>query len=128
MLKTYKRNDTLKILVSGLINIETNIAIGNFPIHYCPIEYSFNKVNFDISGVAYNVMNALSVLGDEIIPVSIIGKDPFGNFIKENLEKICLSTKNIVQELDATCTSAVMFDDQGKRKVYCDLKNIQEQK
>ena len=126
MLKTYKRNDTLKILVSGLINIETNIAIGNFPIHYCPIEYSFNKVSLDISGVAYNVINALSVLGDEIIPVSIIGKDPFGNFIKENLEKICLSTKNIVQELDATCTSVVMFDDQGKRKVYCDLKNIQE--
>ena len=83
MPKTYKRNGTLKILVSGLINIETNIAIGNFPIHYCSIEYSFNKVSFDISGVAYNVMNALSVLGDEIIPVSIIGKDPFGNFIKE---------------------------------------------
>ena len=56
---TYKRNGTLKILVSGLINIETNIAIGNFPIHYCPIEYSFNKVSLDISGVAYNVINAL---------------------------------------------------------------------
>ncbi|MGP1576920.1 MAG: carbohydrate kinase family protein [Treponema sp.] len=116
----------MKILVSGLINIETNIAIGNFPIQYCPIEYAFNKIVLNISGVAYNVMNALSVLGDKIIPVSIIGKDNFGNFIKENLKELGFSTKNIFQELDSTCTSVIMFDDQGKRKVYCDLKDIQE--
>ncbi|MCR5318674.1 MAG: carbohydrate kinase family protein [Treponema sp.] len=116
----------MKVLVSGLINIETNVAVENFPIQYCPIEYAFNKVSLDISGVAYNIINALYTLGDEVEPVTIIGKDKFGNFIKENIQKLCSSTQNVFQELDSTCTSVVMFDNQGKRKIYCDLKDIQD--
>ena len=116
----------MKILVSGLINIETNVAVGNFPVAYSPIEYAFNKVSLDISGVAYNVINALTSLGNEVVPVSIIGRDPFGGLIKERLSKICRSTKNVIQELDSTCTSVIMFDEQGRRKIYCDLKSIQD--
>ena len=114
-----------KILVSGLINIETNVAVGDFPVFYSPIEYAFDRVSLDISGVAYNVINALHTLGNEIVPVSLIGKDVFGNLIRENLGKISGSTENLFQELDSTCTSVILFDNQGKRKIYCDLKDIQ---
>ena len=116
----------MKILVSGLINIETNVAVGNFPLDYSPIEYAFNKVSMDISGVAYNVMKALHCLGDQVLPVSIVGKDIFGDFIRENLAKFAFSTDKVFAELDSTCTSVVMFDEGGRRKVYCDLKDIQE--
>ncbi|MBR4386625.1 MAG: carbohydrate kinase family protein [Treponema sp.] len=116
----------MKILVSGLINIETNVAVGNFPLDYSPIEYAFNKVSMDISGVAYNVMKALHCLGDQVLPVSIVGKDIFGDFIRENLAKFAFSTDKVFAELDSTCTSVVMFDEGGRRKVYCDLKDIQK--
>ena len=116
----------MRVLVSGLINIETNVTVENFPIQYNPIEYAFNGVSCSISGVAYNVINALNALGDKIEPVSIIGKDTFGNLIKEDLQERCSSSKNIFQELDSTCTSVIMFDSRGRRKIYCDLKDIQD--
>ena len=29
------------IVVSGLVNVETTLNIGNFPVEYSPIEYKF---------------------------------------------------------------------------------------
>ncbi len=116
----------MKILVSGLINIETNVAVHNFPVEYSPIEYAFNEVSVDLSGVAYNIIKALNVLGDTVFPVSIIGKDIIGKMIKNELESLKISTENLFEKLDSTCTSAILFDENGKRKVFCDLKNIQD--
>ena len=62
-----------KILVSGLVNTETTVKVGAFPIEYAPIEYSFFGVNTSVSGVAYNIVKALKTLGDEIFfPVETI--------------------------------------------------------
>ena len=54
------------IFVSGLVNIETNLKISNFPINYSPIEYLFNGISSTVSGVGYNVSKAFATLGDEI--------------------------------------------------------------
>ena len=54
-----------KVLVSGLINIESSIDVYHFPIDYSPIEYAFNGLNSCVSGVGYNVSLALKKLGDE---------------------------------------------------------------
>ena len=54
--------ENMKVLVSGLINIESNVFVNNFPVEYSPIEYAFNQVSFDFSGVAYNIIKALSAL------------------------------------------------------------------
>lgn len=116
----------MKILVSGLINIETNAAVRSFPVEYSPIEYAFNGVSVDLSGVAYNIIKALNVLGDTVFPVSVIGKDIVGAMIKNELESLGISTENLFEKLDKTCTSAILFDESGRRKVFCDLKNIQD--
>lgn len=116
----------MKILVSGLINIEANAAVRKFPVEYSPIEYAFNGVGVDLSGVAYNIIKALNALGDEVFPVSIIGKDIVGRMIKNELSGLKINTENLFEKLEKTCTSAVLFDENGKRKVFCDLKNIQD--
>ena len=120
----YWRN--MKVLVSGLINIESNVFVNNFPVEYSPIEYAFNQVNFDFSGVAYNIIKALSALGDKTIPVSIIGKDNIANLILAELKRSKIPCDFIFQDLKTTCSSVILFDSQGKRKIYCDLKNIQD--
>ena len=51
-----------KVLVSGLINIESSIDVHHFPIDYSPIEYAFNGLNSCVSGVGYNVSLALKNL------------------------------------------------------------------
>ena len=64
-----------KILVSGLVNVETNTKIQNFPINYCPINYSFFGVESNVSGVAYNISKALTTLGDDVSICSMTGKN-----------------------------------------------------
>lgn len=115
-----------KILVSGLLNVETNVKINSFPVEYCPIEYPFFGVDTDVSGVGYNVSMALNTLSDEVVLCSYLSNDTVADTIKTALKNHNISSKQIIIELSKTPTSVVLYDESGKRKVYCDLKDIQE--
>ena len=114
------------ILVSGLINIETSCPVKEFPINYFPIDYPFGKVNSCISGVGFNLISNLKLLGDKITFVSMLGNDLFGNLILSELKLNNLPTDNIYKVLSATPQSVILFDSAGKREIYCDLKDYQE--
>lgn len=116
-----------KILVSGLVNVETTIAVKGFPINYYPIEYPFFGVNSNVSGVGCNIAKALTALGDEVRLVSYTGNDPEAKRIFADLEDHGIATGMIRNVLSETPVSAVLFAPDGKRQVYCDLKDIQEQ-
>jgi ribokinase len=113
------------ILVCGLINIETTLKIKNFPIEYAPVEYNFFEVNSSVSGVGYNIVNALKILGDDPYFFSIIGNDIYKNIIFDDLERNKIGTKYVLTLLDQTAQSGILYDD-TKRKILLDLKNIQE--
>lgn len=115
-----------KILVSGLINTETTVKIKQFPIEYFPIDYPFFGVNTRVSGVAYNLAKALKTLGDEVRFVSMTGNDFSASYVKAELENINISTEHVKNILKATPGSVVLYDDTGKRQIYCDLKDVQE--
>ncbi len=114
-----------KILVSGLVNVETTCRIESFPIQYQPIDYAFFGVNMAVSGVGYNVAKAMKSLGDEVTITSLAGKDEVYELVANQLEKIGVDAK-IQTTLKQTPTSAVLYDHEGKRRIYCDLKDIQE--
>lgn len=116
----------MKILVSGLVNVETTLQIKEFPIQYSPIEYPFFGINSAVSGVAYNVSKAMKKLGNDVELVSMIGNDFEGEQIVKKLEESKIGSQAITRELNKTPTSLVLFDEEGKRKIYCDLKDIQE--
>ena len=115
-----------KILISGLINRETTVKVKGFPIEYFPIDYPFFGVNTRVSGVAYNLAKALKTLGDDVRFVSMTGDDFSAKYIKEELANIDVSTEYVNNILEATPSSAVLYDDTGKRQIYCDLKDVQE--
>lgn len=115
-----------KILVSGLINTETTIKVRKFPIEYFPIDYPFFGVNTRVSGVAYNVAKAMKTLGDEVRLCTMTGKDFGAEYIRHELSESGVSGENIKEVLKATPGSAVLYDEDGKRQIYCDLKDIQE--
>ena len=48
-----------KILVSGLVNVESTLKVRKFPIDYYPIDYPFFGIKSTVSGVAYNISKAL---------------------------------------------------------------------
>ena len=115
-----------KILVSGLINTETTVKVKSFPIEYFPIDYPFFGVNTRVSGVAYNLVKALKSLGDDVSLVTMTGDDFSAEYIKTEVEKAGVDTKHISNMLKETPNSVVLYDNEGKRQIYCDLKDIQD--
>ena len=117
-----------KIIVSGLVNVETTLKVRKFPIDYYPIDYPFFGIKSSVSGVAYNIVNALNRLGDDVTLTSFIGNDFEGEFVINELKNKNIVCDFIKKELKETPTSIVLYDDEGKRQIYCDLKDIQEKK
>lgn len=117
-----------KILVSGLINTETTVKIKSFPIKYFPIDYPFFGVNTRVSGVAYNLVKALKSLGDDVSLVTMTGDDFSADYIKAEVKNAGVDTKYINSILKATPNSVVLYDGNGKRQIYCDLKDVQDVK
>lgn len=115
-----------RILVSGLVNTETVARVRKFPIDYYPIDYPFFGIDAAASGVAYNIALAMTTLGDEVRLLSMTGNDFPAAYIKSELTGAGISTEDVRVRLRQTPASVVLYDETGKRQIYCDLKDIQE--
>lgn len=115
-----------KILVSGLINIETTLKIDHFPLQYFPVTYPFHGVQSTISGVGYNLAKALTILGAEVNFLSIIGKDLYQDLIINELIKSGVQPQYILPQLQETAHSVILYDEAGNRQIHTDLKDIQQ--
>ena len=114
------------ILISGLVNTETTVRIREFPIPYYPIDYPFFGIGTAVSGVGYNLSKALRTLGDRVTLLSMTGEDLPGQTIRHELQALGVDTAHIKACLKETPSSVVLYDGEGKRQIYCDLKDIQD--
>ena len=114
------------ILISGLINTETTCQVRQFPINYYPIDYPFFGVNTAVSGVAYNLAKAMTTLGDNVRLLSMTGEDFAARYIREELKDLGIDPAAVKPCLTQTPSSVVLYDETGRRQIYCDLKDIQE--
>ena len=116
-----------KILVSGLVNIETSVSVDHFPIDYAPIEYPLFGVDSNVSGVGFNVAKALKMLGDDVDLLSEVGDDMNGRIVREEIKRLGIDPSHcLIYKGRKTSESVVLVDKQGRRKIYCDLKDIQD--
>lgn len=120
------KKDACKVLVSGLLNIEVSLKVDKFPIEYNPINYPFFGIHSIVSGVGVNVGKAMTTLGDSVSLVSFLGKDQEADTIRKYLNDEGLGTQYIKSDLKETPQSIVIYDNEGKREIYCDLKDIQD--
>lgn len=118
----------MKIAVSGLVNVETTLKIRSFPIPYYPIDYPFFGIHSGVAGVAYNVTKALTALGDETVLFSLTGRDEEGKRICTALAADGIDTCLIHNKLRETPVTVALYDETGRRQIYCDLKDIQKQR
>lgn len=116
-----------RILVSGLINIETTLKVDSFPVAYEPVRYPFWGVNSAVSGVGYNVAKALTTLGDEVRFLSLIGHDLLGRGVAQALAEAHISAGHVLPQLAQTAQSVILYEPSGRRQIHVDLKDIQEQ-
>ena len=116
-----------RILVSGLINIETTLRVDGFPIPYFPVRYPFHGINSTVSGVGYNIAKALTTLGDEVAFLSIIGDDLGAGRVHGALADDGIPAKHVLSLMPNTAQSVIIYDGEGRRQIHTDLKDIQEQ-
>jgi acarbose 7IV-phosphotransferase len=116
-----------KILVSGLINIETTLRVDAFPVTYEPVRYPFFGVQSNVSGVGYNVAAALTTLGHEVRFLSLIGRDTAGGMVRAELAAAGIADGDVLSQLDQTAQSVILYEPSGRRQIHVDLKDVQEQ-
>ncbi len=97
-------------------------------ISYSILSYRlpFFGVNTGVAGVAYNLSKALKSLGDQVRLISMTGSDVGGEYVRREIETIGIDAANMQQQLRQTPNSVILYDGEGKRQIYCDLKDIQD--
>jgi len=113
------------ILVSGHIGIEITAKIDRFPIEYTPIEYEFYGVNTTVASVGYNIVKAIKTLGGDPVFFSVTGNDIYRDIIKKEIENIGINTEFVLPIAEKTSQSVILYNE-NKRKIICDLKNVQD--
>jgi acarbose 7IV-phosphotransferase len=116
-----------RVLVSGLINFETTLKITGFPLEYNPVNYPFFGVDSTVSGVGYNVAKALVTLGNDVRLASLIGQDETASLVLATLERDGIHREFVVQSIQQTAQSVILYDPNGTRQIHTDLKDVQEQ-
>ncbi len=115
------------MLVSGLINLEVTLQVEGFPVHYTPVRYPFFGVDSTVSGVGYNVAKALITLGDSVDLLSIVGRDAAATSVWESLRSDEIPRNLVVDQMEHTPHSVILYDRDGQRQINVDLKDVQEQ-
>jgi ribokinase len=116
-----------KFFVAGLINIETTVAINGFPLAYFPAHYPFYGLYTAASGVGLNIAKALTILGNQIDFASLVAEDDNGFLARKALTDAGISDDLVLNRLDATAQSIILYAPDGRRQIHVDLKNIQNQ-
>lgn len=116
-----------RILVSGLINIETTARVDGFPVHYTPVRYPFFGVRSTVSGVGYNAAKALVTLGQPVHFLSIVGHDLHAGAVYAQLKVDDIPSRYVIQTIDETAQSVILYTPDGTRMINVDLKDLQEQ-
>lgn len=116
-----------RILVSGLVNIETTLKVEQFPVEYQPVRFPFHGIHTTVSGVGVNIAKALTTLGNQTPFLSLIGRDYASELVLRSLHASGISTTHVLQNLDHTCQSIIVYTPDGRRMIFTDLKDIQEQ-
>lgn len=114
------------ILVAGLINVETTLRVERFPIEYQPQNFPFFGVRTSVSGVGYNVAKALTALGHAVALLSLGGEDLTGQQVRLALAEDGIDAVDVLPVMPQTPQSVILYDGEGRREVYTDLKDIQE--
>ncbi|MCP4423242.1 MAG: hypothetical protein GY803_01990 [Chloroflexi bacterium] len=114
------------ILVSGLINTGTILRVDTFPLTYEPVRFPFFGVNSTVSGVGYNVANALTTLDNRVRFLSLIGTDFAGGLAQKFLSENRIADTFAIVGMAQTAQSVIIYDRAGKQQIHVDLRHMQE--
>ena len=114
-----------RIMVAGVVNVETSLRVEGFPLTYAPVLYPFGGVRSTVAGVGFNLALALHTLGDAVTLLALLGDDPAGELARLAARRAGLDTAYLEPALAETPQSVVIYDQAGRRQIHTDLKDVQ---
>ncbi|MDX2175525.1 MAG: carbohydrate kinase family protein [Candidatus Sumerlaeia bacterium] len=115
------------IIVAGITNIETSLAVEGFPVDYAKSRFVFHGVRDRIGGVGYNVGRALAHLGARVELATMLGRDRFGAMLEGELRATPgLGCAGVLRAQERTLRSVIAVDPAGRGAMFTDLKDSQE--
>jgi ribokinase len=104
-----------EVTVIGDVNIDLLLSpIKDYPEK--DLQHKIPWLKIEVGGGAAHVALALSKLGIETKLIGLIGKDPFGNFILEKMEKFGVKSRLKAIEEETGISIAINFED-GSRSL-----------
>lgn len=107
----------MKVLVAGLVNLETSAPVEGFPLDYAPARYP-TGIHTAVSGVGGNVALALAALGTPVRLLAPVGDDPAGRLVRDTLSGHRLEV--VLVTTQRTPQAVVLHDPGGRRAIFTD--------
>jgi ribokinase len=111
----------MRVLVAGLLNVETSAPVDEFPVAYRTTRF-VDGVRSTVSGVGWNVALALHTLGSPVHLLGFAGDDPSGELVRRAVADRGIEAT--VVRSRRTPESVVLFDRQGRRAVFADPAGV----
>ena len=80
------------------------------------MRFPFFGIQSSVSGVGYNVAKALTVLGDDVRLLSLIGGDMAGRLVLDSLADDGISAERVITALRQTPQSVILYDRYGSAR------------
>ncbi|WP_110520386.1 carbohydrate kinase family protein [Herpetosiphon llansteffanensis] len=113
------------IVVFGDLNLDTNVAIEQFPLDLGDTRFCFDGINDDIGGAATNVAVGLTALGHQIHFGSVIGQDRLADVVVQLAQSKGLANTYIRPDWQTTSRTVILIDHDGNRQCINDPKQVQ---
>ena len=117
-----------RILVSGLVNLETSVKVEGFPLEYASQRISLYGIHSGPAGIGYNLAKALTTLGDTAHLVSMVGSDLLGTLLRQVLAADSMTDQFVTSQLKDTNQGVVLYDPSGRRSLFADPKDVPDQR
>lgn len=115
------------LLIAGITNLETTVAIEGFPFEYAKSRFVFHGISDRIGGVGYNVARVLSAVGEPAMLATLLGRDAVGDVLEARLRALPhLDPEGLCRFHEASLRTVVLKAPDGSGAMNTDLKESQE--
>lgn len=105
-----------RIVVAGVASLAVHLAVERFPVGYTPVGEP-RWLCSGAGGAGAQIAAILQALGDEVQLCTVVGRDPVGRLVRQELRAGGLSGPGVV-EGPGTSQTVVLVAPDGRRIVY----------
>jgi sugar/nucleoside kinase (ribokinase family) len=105
-----------KIVVAGVASLAVHLAVERFPVGYTPVGQP-RWVCSGTGGAGAQIAAILRTLGDDVRLCTVVGRDPVGRLVRQELRAGGLAGPGVVDG-PGTSQSVVLVAPDGRRIVY----------